>query len=162
MSLHLTPISGIPLIHAGDNLAEIIWNALKQTGISLEDGDIVVIAQKVVSKAEGRIVTLSTVVPRPTALDLAASTRKSLWQLKEFGLKIHFPVASDPDTATFWDNLKADVETTDVTGRLRNKGFIILDDKSVEVTVGRPWLPRPQLRRCLHPTARPPRPTPPT
>ena len=76
MSLHLTPISGIPLIHAGDNLAEIIWNALKQTGISLEDGDIVVIAQKVVSKAEGRIVRLSTVVPRPTALDLAASTGK--------------------------------------------------------------------------------------
>jgi coenzyme F420-0:L-glutamate ligase / coenzyme F420-1:gamma-L-glutamate ligase len=76
MSLHLTPIPGIPLIHAGDDLAEIIWTALKETENILEDGDILVIAQKVVSKAEGRAVRLSTIVPRSTAYELAASTGK--------------------------------------------------------------------------------------
>jgi coenzyme F420-0:L-glutamate ligase/coenzyme F420-1:gamma-L-glutamate ligase len=76
MSLHLIPIPGIPLIHAGDDLAEIIWNALQEAEVILEDGDILVIAQKVVSKAEGRTVRLSTVVPRLEALHLAASMGK--------------------------------------------------------------------------------------
>ena len=76
MPLTVTPLSGIPLIYAGDNLAEIIWNALIKNEILLENADILVVAQKVVSKAEGRRVALSQITPRPAAIELANSTQK--------------------------------------------------------------------------------------
>lgn len=76
MSLTLTPILDIPLIHAGDDLAEIILNALKRNQIDLVDGDIVVIAQKIVSKAEGRLVDLRTVTPSERAIELADPVQK--------------------------------------------------------------------------------------
>jgi coenzyme F420-0:L-glutamate ligase/coenzyme F420-1:gamma-L-glutamate ligase len=76
MTLTLTPLSGIPLVKPGDNLAEIILAAIQQSGLRLEDGDILVLAQKIVSKAEGRLVNLATIVPSPRALELAAKTEK--------------------------------------------------------------------------------------
>ena len=54
--LSLTAISGIPLIQPGDNLVRIICDAMGLAGIELKDGDILVFAQKIVSKAEGRLV----------------------------------------------------------------------------------------------------------
>ena len=51
----LTSLSGIPLIHPGDDLVDLIRTALARTGITLQDGDILVLAQKIVSKAEGRL-----------------------------------------------------------------------------------------------------------
>jgi coenzyme F420-0:L-glutamate ligase/coenzyme F420-1:gamma-L-glutamate ligase len=74
--LTLTPLSNIPLIRHGDDLADILVNALRETAIQLQDGDILVLAQKIVSKAEGRTVNLKTVIPSGRALDLAESTQK--------------------------------------------------------------------------------------
>ena len=74
--LILTPLSGLPMIHAGDDLADLILLALNLTGIALQDGDIVVLAQKIVSKAEGRQVNLSGVTASQAAIDLAAKTGK--------------------------------------------------------------------------------------
>jgi coenzyme F420-0:L-glutamate ligase/coenzyme F420-1:gamma-L-glutamate ligase len=62
MPLTLTPLSNIPLIRRGDNLADVLVNALQDTNIALQDNDILVLAQKIVSKAEGRMVNLATVV----------------------------------------------------------------------------------------------------
>jgi len=76
MSLVLTPLPKIPLIQTGDILAEIIWNSLHEANINLENGDILVIAQKIVSKAEGRWVNLHPIEPSPHALDLARKTEK--------------------------------------------------------------------------------------
>lgn len=76
MTLTLTPLQGIPLIKPGDDLALVIEDALERTGITLQDGDILVIAQKIVSKAEGRMVNLATVQPSPRAIQLAAETEK--------------------------------------------------------------------------------------
>ncbi len=76
MSLILTPLSGLPLIHHGDSLADLILQALRQNKIALEDGDILVLAQKIVSKAEGRTVNLATVTPSQRAIDLARQTEK--------------------------------------------------------------------------------------
>ena len=76
MPLTLTPLQHIPLIRHGDNLAAIILTSLNETGIQLYDGDIVVLAQKIVSKAEGRTVNLQTVTPSPRAVKLAAQTEK--------------------------------------------------------------------------------------
>lgn len=74
--LTLTPLSGIPLIRHGDDLADIIVRALKASAIRLQDGDILVTAQKIVSKAEGRMVDLATVEPSQRAQNLATETEK--------------------------------------------------------------------------------------
>jgi len=74
--LTLTPLSAIPLIQPGDNLGLIIHQAIVQSGINLLDGDILVIAQKIVSKSEGRLVNLATVIPSQRAIELANATEK--------------------------------------------------------------------------------------
>lgn len=82
MTLILTPLEQIPLIQPDDDLAGILWTALNQSSIRLQDGDILVIAQKIVSKAEGRLVHLSQVQPSPRALELAAQTDKDPRQVE--------------------------------------------------------------------------------
>jgi coenzyme F420-0:L-glutamate ligase/coenzyme F420-1:gamma-L-glutamate ligase len=69
--MQLSPLPGIPMIYPGDDLRDIILSALNALPLSLQDGDILVLAQKIVSKAEGRLVNLETVVPSPSALELA-------------------------------------------------------------------------------------------
>lgn len=75
-TLTLTSLPGIPEIQPGDALGKIIFGALQQAGLTLEDGDILILAQKIVSKAEGRLVNLSTIQPSPRALELAAFLNK--------------------------------------------------------------------------------------
>jgi len=74
--LTLTPLPSIPLIRPGDDLADILVSAVEAAGIALQDGDILVLAQKIVSKAEGRLVNLADVTPSPAALELADRSRK--------------------------------------------------------------------------------------
>lgn len=76
MTLTLNPIKNIPMIQNGNDLGEIINNSLKEMSLTLEDGDILVLAQKIVSKAEGRLVNLTEVEPSERAVDLAKSTEK--------------------------------------------------------------------------------------
>jgi coenzyme F420-0:L-glutamate ligase/coenzyme F420-1:gamma-L-glutamate ligase len=70
-SLTLTAIEGIPMITPGDNLAELIARALARMDLKLRDGDILSVCQKIVSKAEGRLVNLKDVEPSPMALKFA-------------------------------------------------------------------------------------------
>lgn len=74
--LILSAITGIPLIEPGDDIAAIISARLKADGIAPLEGDVIVIAQKVVSKAEGRYLDLNDVSPRPEALELAKVVEK--------------------------------------------------------------------------------------
>ena len=76
MTLTLTPLKDIPLIRQNDDLADIIINSLDRSNIVLEDKDIFVIAQKVVSKAEGRIVNLATVIQVSVRLNSALKSKK--------------------------------------------------------------------------------------
>lgn len=75
-SLVLTALSDIPDIHQSDDLVGIIWNSLVRSGIELADSDIIVIAQKIVSKAEGRYAYLPDIVPSEEAQKYAAITGK--------------------------------------------------------------------------------------
>lgn len=75
-ALTLTPLQGIPLIQPGDDLAQLILEALKRASIELLNGDILVLAQKIVSKAEGRLVNLAEIQPSARALELAQRTQK--------------------------------------------------------------------------------------
>ncbi|MCA9873306.1 MAG: coenzyme F420-0:L-glutamate ligase, partial [Anaerolineales bacterium] len=76
MEISLTAVPHIPDVQPGDDVAELILTALAEAGVSLQDGDILAIAQKIVSKAEGRLVHLADVVPGPDALEVAAQTDK--------------------------------------------------------------------------------------
>lgn len=75
-SVSYLAVPGIPRIEPGDDLAGIIVDALTAAGLALENGDIVVIAQKVVSKAEGRYVYLKDVVPSAAARELGEKIGK--------------------------------------------------------------------------------------
>lgn len=74
--LEITSLPGIPLVEPGDDLAALILDALGRADIALRTGDALVVAQKVVSKAEGRYAALATVEPGAEALDLAEKTGK--------------------------------------------------------------------------------------
>ncbi len=76
MSLVLTSLENIPLIRRDDNLADIVLKSLQDTRLELQDNDILVLAQKIVSKAEGRKVNLAAVSPSPRAIELAQQTEK--------------------------------------------------------------------------------------
>jgi coenzyme F420-0:L-glutamate ligase/coenzyme F420-1:gamma-L-glutamate ligase len=71
-SLDLRALEGVPEIGPGDDLAGAIRRGLLRAGIALRRGDVIVVAQKVVSKAEGRYVRLADVEPSPRAAELAA------------------------------------------------------------------------------------------
>ncbi len=74
--LSITALGGIGLVRPGDDLAEIVLDALAQSAAALADGDVVVLAQKIVSKAEGRYAALDAVEASPRARDLAAKVNK--------------------------------------------------------------------------------------
>ena len=74
--LILTALPGIPEIVRGAELAQLLAAAILRADKTLESGDVVVIAQKIVSKAEGRQVRLAEVTPSPRALELARTVDK--------------------------------------------------------------------------------------
>ncbi len=74
--LTLTPLPGLPLVQTGDDLTGLVRAGLDRAGLSLQDGDILVFAQKIVSKAQGRMIRLADVTPSARAIELAAITLK--------------------------------------------------------------------------------------
>ena len=67
MTLSLTPLQNFPMIRQGDNLADIILKGMQSNSIALQNEDVLVIAQKIVSKSEVRLVNLSLVTPSKKA-----------------------------------------------------------------------------------------------
>jgi coenzyme F420-0:L-glutamate ligase / coenzyme F420-1:gamma-L-glutamate ligase len=76
VAARFTALAGVPLIKPGDDLATIILAALAASGEKLRDGDVLILAQKVVSKAQGRSVQLGSVVPSQRAEQLARDVNK--------------------------------------------------------------------------------------
>ena len=74
--LRLVPLPGIPEVKRGDTLSDLLLAATLHAGISLQAGDILVLAQKIVSKAEGRVVQLASVTPSEHAHSLASVAGK--------------------------------------------------------------------------------------
>jgi coenzyme F420-0:L-glutamate ligase/coenzyme F420-1:gamma-L-glutamate ligase len=72
----LTALSGIKLVEPGDDLGAITVAALRDNGLAPKDGDVLVVAQKIVSKAERRFVDVATVRPSARAIALAAEVDK--------------------------------------------------------------------------------------
>jgi coenzyme F420-0:L-glutamate ligase/coenzyme F420-1:gamma-L-glutamate ligase len=80
--ISVLPVAGIPEVRPGDDLAGLIADGLTGGGIGLADEDVLVVTQKVVSKAEGRVVDLSTVEPRSQAVEWAARWGKDARQVE--------------------------------------------------------------------------------
>lgn len=80
--LELIGLEGFPRVSPGDDLAALIADALAGNDLSLRDGDVLIVAQKVVSKAQGRYVRLTDVEPGPEALALADRTGKDPRQVE--------------------------------------------------------------------------------
>jgi coenzyme F420-0:L-glutamate ligase / coenzyme F420-1:gamma-L-glutamate ligase len=80
--LTIIPVKGIPDIESGDNLGEIIVAKVRDQGEEFRSGDVTVVSQKVVSKAEGRVVNLSRVTPSPFAAFVAKEAGKDPRQVE--------------------------------------------------------------------------------
>lgn len=74
--IQIHPLSAIGEVRPGDDLAALLADAIRVEGITPDATDILVVTQKIVSKAEGRFVDLATVTPGAEALKLAETTRK--------------------------------------------------------------------------------------
>jgi coenzyme F420-0:L-glutamate ligase/coenzyme F420-1:gamma-L-glutamate ligase len=75
-SVELTAVPGLPMVQPGDDLAELLGAALERNRLVPHAGDVLVVAQKIVSKAEGRIVDVATVRPSDEAVRLGAEIGK--------------------------------------------------------------------------------------
>lgn len=75
-NISINVIPSFPLITKGDDLGEVVLEAASNAALKLEDGDVLVVAQKVVSKAEGRLVKLEDIIPSEEANSLASETEK--------------------------------------------------------------------------------------
>lgn len=76
MALVLTPLQEIPLVQPGDDLAEMIFQATVQQDLPLVENDVFVLAQKIVSKCEGRFIDLAEISPSKEAQSLAHESSK--------------------------------------------------------------------------------------
>jgi coenzyme F420-0:L-glutamate ligase/coenzyme F420-1:gamma-L-glutamate ligase len=72
----VVPLTGIPAVHPGDDLAGILSNALTEIGSTPQHSDVLVVAQKIVSKAEGAVIDLNDVTPGKAATELAGIVDK--------------------------------------------------------------------------------------
>jgi coenzyme F420-0:L-glutamate ligase/coenzyme F420-1:gamma-L-glutamate ligase len=81
VTIELVPIEGVPAVRPGDDLAGLLFDAARAKGLSLAGGALVV-CQKVVSKAEGRVVALASVTPSEEARRLAAGYGKDARQVE--------------------------------------------------------------------------------
>jgi coenzyme F420-0:L-glutamate ligase / coenzyme F420-1:gamma-L-glutamate ligase len=80
--LTIIPVKGIPNIKRGDDLGKLIATRLKEQGDAFQPGDIAVVSQKIVSKAEGRVVSLSKIAPSDFAKTIANTSGKDPRQVE--------------------------------------------------------------------------------
>jgi len=80
--LILTALPSIPLVKPGNDLVAILLDSLQEAKIKLQNDDVLVIAQKIISKAEGRLVKISTVIPSARAIEIAYQVGKDPRQVE--------------------------------------------------------------------------------
>jgi coenzyme F420-0:L-glutamate ligase / coenzyme F420-1:gamma-L-glutamate ligase len=95
-AIQLLAVPGIPEIQPGDDLAELILSAARRARIAFQDGDVLVIAQKIVSKSENRLANLRDITPSPKAQELAARLKKDPHLIELILSESHRIVRSHP------------------------------------------------------------------
>jgi coenzyme F420-0:L-glutamate ligase/coenzyme F420-1:gamma-L-glutamate ligase len=95
-SIKILPVPGLPEFEEGDDLVAEIVVAAGRARVKFGDGDVLLIAQKIVSKVEGRLTQLSAVVPSPRAAELAAKLKKDPRLIEVIQRESRRMVRSDP------------------------------------------------------------------
>jgi len=131
MTLTLTPLPGIPLVRTGDDLVGLIRFALTRAGLELLSGDILVLAQKIVSKSEGRWVNLLEVQPSPRATQLALEIQKDPRQVELILRESNLVLRTSPGTIIVEHRLgfvcaNAGIDHSNVAGEANEKGEWVL------------------------------------
>ena len=116
-NINLISIENIPLIKAGDNLPSIIFNALKHKNLTLENGDVLVIAQSIVSKSLGRLRNLKNIKPSQKAIEIY----KKMTTLTE---KASLPIKSQELIQAILDESKQVLKAEHVLVVETHHGFI--------------------------------------
>lgn len=143
MALTLTALPGIPMIRPGDSLPDIILAALAQAGIELRDGDVLVLAQKIVSKSEGRLVNLAEVQPSPHAHELAAQVDKDPRQVELVLRESREVLRTRPGTIIVEHKLgfvcaNAGIDASNVAGEpAGNDAWVLLLPEDPDASAGR-------------------------
>src|SRR5262245_42391322 len=75
-SLQIWPVENIPEVHPGMDLADLLLRGIQISGLSIQPRDIIAVTQKVISKAEGRVVQLSDIVASAAAVAVAKQVHK--------------------------------------------------------------------------------------
>ena len=81
-SIQIIGLDGIPEVQPGDNIVGLIQTALAENEVALEDGDVLVVTHKIVSKAEGQLIDLRTIEPSELAAQWAARYDKDARQVE--------------------------------------------------------------------------------
>ena len=76
MEIKLIGLEGIPLVKSGDNIGEVIKESILEMNYDLKDGDIILIAETLISKAEGNIIELDKITPSEKAFEIAEICKK--------------------------------------------------------------------------------------
>lgn len=131
MTLTLTPLFNIPLVKRGDDLAALFVAAFGREGLVLEPGDILVVAQKIVSKAEGRFVNLATVNPSREAVDLAQQVDKDARLMELVIQESKRILRSRPGTIIVEHRLgfvcaNAGIDHSNVSGQVEGEEWVLL------------------------------------
>ncbi|MCS7116265.1 MAG: coenzyme F420-0:L-glutamate ligase [Nitrososphaerota archaeon] len=76
MKVEIIGVKGIPEVHQGSELAKLIIDSIERMGMKLQDGDIIVVTQKIVSKAEGRLIRIDDITPSKFAIRIGKLLKK--------------------------------------------------------------------------------------
>ena len=122
-ALEVIPLTGLPLVQPGDNLAELIVQTAKRLKVGVKEGDVLVIGQKAVSKSEGRLVNVDKVSPSPRASNLAKKTGRTAGFVELVLRDTNKVVRADRSalivrTKHGWTCLNAGVDKSNVKGPL--------------------------------------------
>ncbi len=127
--IELIGLKNFPLIKAGDNIAEIIFKKLNENKISLQNGDILVVAQTIISKSNGRIRDLKKIKPSKKAIEIYK-------RITPIGKKVHVPVKSPELIQAILDESEAILKTEHVLIVETKHGFVCanagIDKSNVE------------------------------
>ena len=162
-TIAIIPVSGVPEVSPGDHLDALLLDAIDRLRVGLKNGDVLVVCQKIVSKAQGRIVDLKTVAPSAFAQRIGAQWDKDP-RLVEVVLRESRRIVRMKDgvviseTGPGWVCANAGVDTSnspgddivvllpqDADGAARELRTAIMERRGVEVAVvvtdtfGRPW-----------------------
>ena len=139
--IELTALPGIPIIQPGDDLPGIILHAADEAGLVFQSGDVLVVAQKIISKAEGRLgMTCKTVTPSQAAEELANASRKDPAHRRTDPARVHRGAAGAPDLIV-----------------AEHRGGICLRQRGIDQSnaAGAAWQHEPGRGRCCRRRFRP-------